>query len=101
MKKILYFCNRCKREIEDNPAKIIMETVDRESGDYPVEAPYPELMDMDFCKECADFFAGLVRRHCDKGVPAVPNKEFEKAVQSMVEEQAGPPPRGEEGWPED
>ena len=85
MKKIVYTCDRCKQEIEGAPAKFFSETLDPKTGDFVYEDPYPELKELDFCRSCNDFFADLIKRHCKKGVPAVVNKEFEAAVQEMVD----------------
>lgn len=94
MKKILYICDRCKREIEENPTKIYVDELDRENSDFVYSDPYPEMKNRDFCKTCGEFFVGLINRHCEKGIPAVPNKEFEKAVQEMIKDTqpSDPPP---------
>lgn len=80
MKKIVYVCDRCKQEIEGNPAKLFSETVDREIDDFVCENPYPVLEKLVFCRSCCDFLVYLITRHCRKGVPAVNNKELEEAV---------------------
>lgn len=98
MKRIIYTCNRCKQEIKKDPVRFCSEISDRETEGFVYMDLYPVLEELDFCKNCADFFVDLIRRHCNKGVPALINKEFEKAVQEMVEtvkdkpEEDNPPP---------
>lgn len=94
MKKILYICDRCKREIEKNPVKLIAKEVDRESEDYLYGDPYPELKLLDLCKNCGDSIVGLIKRHCARGVPATVNQDFEKAVEEAVQDflEKDPPP---------
>lgn len=94
MKKILYICDRCKREIEENPVKLIAEEMDRESEDYLYDDPYPELKLLDLCKNCGDSIVGLIKRHCARGAPATVNQDFEKAVEEMAQgsREENPPP---------
>lgn len=93
MKKIIYTCDRCKQEITGNIFKILAEEADRESEDFAPNDPYPEMKYRDFCRDCADYFAGLINEKCKKGVPATVNKDFEDAVQDMVatSQQESPP----------
>ncbi len=99
MKKIVYTCDKCRREIEGNPAKFFSETLDSKTGDFVYDDPHPDLKELDFCKECNDSLANLIRRTCEKGIPAVINKEFDAAVQEMVDsvkdtsDSDNPPPR--------
>lgn len=93
MKKIIYTCDRCKQEITGNIFKIFIEGVNRESEDFILDDPYPEMKNRDFCRECADYFAGLINEKCKKGVPATINKDFEDTVQDMIatSQQESPP----------
>lgn len=94
MKKILYICDRCKREIEKNPVKLIVEEVDRENEDFLYEDPYPELKLLDLCKNCGDSIVGLIKRNCARGVPATVDQGFEKVIEEMVQgsqEENSPP----------
>lgn len=84
MKKIIYTCDRCKQEITGSIFKIFTEEADRESEDFAPNDPYPEMKYRDFCRDCADYFAGLINEKCKKGVPATINKDFEDAVQDMI-----------------
>lgn len=96
MKKIIYTCDRCKKEITGDLIKICMETVDRESGDFSTVFPFPDIREYDFCKSCADFIAGQIRRFCKKGVPAIINEDFDNAVKEMIAtSQSSPPPVGQ------
>lgn len=70
MKKTTYICDKCKREIEDNPIKIFAEEVDREDGYFASMALYPEWQNLDFCKSCADYVVNLIKEMCTKGAPA-------------------------------
>lgn len=93
MKKIVYTCDRCKKEITGDLIKICMEVVDRESGDFRNDIPFPDINECDFCKSCGDFIAGQIRRFCKKGAPAIINEDFDNAVKEMVAtSQSGPPP---------
>lgn len=84
MKRIVYTCDRCRKEITGNPHRMFIECVDRETGDFQQETVHPEVGQLDICKDCMDFLAGLVIRHVKKGAPAVVNEDFEKAVEDMV-----------------
>lgn len=84
MKRIVYTCDRCRKEITGNPHRMFIECVDRETGDFQQETVHPEVGQLDICKECTDFLAGLVMKHVKKGAPAVVNEDFEKAVEDMV-----------------
>lgn len=96
MKKIVYTCDRCKKEITGGLIKICMETEDRESGDFRNDIPFPDINECDFCKSCGDFIAGQIRRFCKKGAPAIINEDFDNAVKEMVAtSQSGPPPVGQ------
>lgn len=93
MKKIIYTCDRCKKEISGHIFKIFAEELEQESEDFTLEDHYPEMRTRDFCQECADFLVGLIDQKCKKGAPAQINTEFEEAVQEMVAtSQSDPPP---------
>ena len=95
---MLYTCDRCRKEITGNPVRICMEVVDRENDDYMYEARYPDIAELDFCRDCGDFIAGRIRHFCKKGAPAVINEDFESAVEEMVAtSQTNPPPRRRTG----
>lgn len=101
MKRIVYTCDRCGHEITDDPIRVCMEVVDRESSDFRTDEPFPDISGYDFCKACGEFIAGQIRRFCKKGAPAVINQDFENAIQEMVAtSQSGPPHRKsrEENW---
>lgn len=93
MKKIIYTCDRCQKEISGNLIKICMEEVDRESGDFFTDLPFPDVRECDFCKSCADFIAGQIRHFCKKGAPAIIDEDFEKTVEEMVATSQSSPPR--------
>lgn len=84
MRKIMYQCDRCKQEIQGNPYKFFAEELERESEDLAYKDPYPEMKEKDFCRACTEHFISLINRHCEKGVPAVLNQDFEQAVQEMI-----------------
>ena len=78
MKKISYICDKCKREFKENPVKVIVEEVDRENEDFLQDDPYPELKQLDFCKDCGDFIVGLIK--CTVRTPITLNDELRDAV---------------------
>lgn len=84
MKKAKYICNRCKREIMTTaPIQIYGEYISRDGSEYR-EGKCLELEDYHFCAACADKLFNLMEKACEKGVPAVPNPDFEEAVEEMI-----------------
>lgn len=72
MKEIIYTCDRCRQKIDGNPSKIHVDSLLTELPDQETERQvpppvYPELQDLDLCKDCTDFFVSLIKRHCRKG----------------------------------
>lgn len=54
MRQVKIICDSCKKEITDDPTKIITEVVDRVSGErVTMSNPNPELKDKDFHLACA------------------------------------------------
>jgi len=54
MRQIKIICDSCKKEITNDPTKIITEVVDRVSGEkVTMSNPNPELNDKDFHLACA------------------------------------------------
>lgn len=93
MKRMLYTCDRCRKEITGDPVNICMEVIDRENSDYLSDAPYPDIAELDFCRDCGDFIADRIRHFCKKGATAIINEDFESAVEEMIAtSQPDPPP---------
>lgn len=91
MRKIVIKCDRCGKEIEGNPIKIIPEYAHRESGDLWPDgntkdniAYEQEMIDKDFCEECVR----KILRYSQGGMK--PNPEFEQAVQEMIKDDTPP-----------
>ena len=99
MKEFVCTCDRCGNKIKGNSVVISAVTMDYKNKKYLGDL-YPELREMDFCKNCADFFADLIRQHCKKGAPAIIDPDTEAAVDEMIatsqskDTKTDPPPSG-------
>lgn len=87
MKKIIYTCDRCRKEIKDSPYRILVDKLYVEDPEQEVKGimcpqPHPEIRDLDLCRDCTDFLVGLLKKHMR--APAAINDEFEEAVQEIV-----------------
>lgn len=60
-------CNKCGEEIIDNPIRYCAEFVSREDVDISVGYPVfnDALIDMDFCKKCAEEIFALINKKAD------------------------------------
>ena len=65
MKKIIYYCDRCHREIDGRPVKLVVERWDEDG--FVVEFPEDiakayaaDLSDKDYCVECFETIAKLI-----------------------------------------
>ena len=98
MKKIIYTCDRCRKEIKDSPYRILVDKLYVEDPEQEVKGimcpqPHLEIRDLDLCKDCTDFLVGLLKKHMR--APAAINDDFEEAVQEMVAtSQSGSPAKG-------
>ena len=56
MKKVTYFCDRCKKEIEGNPLKIIVEEATHDTEDLVEEIPeqFEPIRKKHFCLQCTE-----------------------------------------------
>lgn len=84
MKKTVYTCDRCKKEIAGDPVKICMEVVDRQNGDFSNNFPFPDIREYDFCDSCGEYIAGQIRRFCKKGAPAINDPDAGAAVKETA-----------------
>lgn len=80
MKKTVYTCDRCKKEIAGDPVKICMEVVDRKNDGFTNSFPFPNIREYDFCDSCGEYIAGQIRRFCKKGAPAITDQDGGAAV---------------------
>lgn len=74
MKKLIYVCDRCEKEITGDIFKIIPEAIDRKTEDYTGAPIYQSQMEKHYCAECtAAFISGL-----NMPLAAVPEEETKK-----------------------
>ena len=84
MRQVKILCDRCGREIEGYPVKVIPELADRDNDELlPENVHHPEWMekiqDKDFCEACTE----KIVRYALGGMKK--NSEFEEAVKDMME----------------
>lgn len=85
MKKIIYTCDRCGKEILGNFYKICVDEIERENEDLSLDSDrYPDIRQRDYCQECTDYLASVINQKTKKGAPAQINTEFSEAVEEMV-----------------
>lgn len=87
MRQIRILCDRCGREVEGYPVKIIPELTDRDNDKLiPENVQSPEwvekIQDKDFCEACTE----KIVRYALGGMKK--NPEFEEAVKDMMESTA-------------
>ena len=72
MKKVIYICDRCRKEIVGGPIKIIAEILDPENEDFTDEIPanLQGIRDKHFCMNCTEKVIAAAQGLCVK-------KEFE------------------------
>lgn len=52
MKKIVYVCNKCKKEIGGGVLQIFPQYIDRITGDYEEQQPFDAQLGKHYCEEC-------------------------------------------------
>lgn len=84
MRTVVITCDRCGKKIMGYPVNIIVEQVDRESGDFQTgfdkefSKQSESIRCRDFCEKCT----GKIVRYALGGMKE--NEEFAKAVEEMV-----------------
>ncbi len=68
MKKIIYICDKCGKEIEGNPYRVTVDRLFAEPSEQEVKGimsphPYPDMDGLHFCKECVGALVDLIRCH--------------------------------------
>lgn len=87
MKKLIYVCDGCGKEITGDIFKIIPEAIDRKTEDYTGSPIYAGQMDKHYCAECTvAFISGL-----NMLPAAVPEEETqdEEEPETLLEEPPG------------
>lgn len=80
MKKVIYICDKCGREIEGNPYRVAVDELPVETVGCPRHCP--EMDGMHFCRDCVDTLVDLIRCHLK------PNTENEDPELESTEEVA-------------
>ena len=88
-------CDGCGKEIHGNPLQIIIERVDRETGDFDYKSAY--IPKKDFCDECME----RIKQFVEGTAPKEPEVEEPKPADPIVEESKPEEPVPEEPVPEE
>lgn len=81
MKKLIYVCDGCGKEIQGDIFKIVPEAIDRKTEDYTGAPIYMSQMEKHYCAECtAAFISGL-----NMLPAAVPEEEDHEETQDEEE----------------
>ncbi len=72
MKKIIYVCDKCGQEIEENDpyrltvAKVLVEAPEQGVKMIVCPRPYPEIDGLHFCKDCMDLLIDRIKHYMKK-----------------------------------
>lgn len=82
MKKVIYICDRCRKEIVGGPIKIIAELLDPENEDFTETVPknLQGIREKHFCMSCTEKVLATAQGLCVK-------KEFEDAFMGDSKEE--------------
>lgn len=84
MKQIIYFCDRCKKEIKGEPLQIAVEQVKRGEDAFLSDSPdyfSEKLCGKDFCTECIEGMTAYMIGMCE-------NREFAELFEESDETKA-------------
>lgn len=94
MKRIIYICDKCGREIEGDPYKVAVDKLFAKPPGQEVNGimsphPYPEMDSLHFCKDCMGSLVDLIRHHLKADIKK--NCELE-STEEVATSQSVPPP---------
>lgn len=97
MKKLIYVCDRCGKEITGDIFKIILEAIDRKTEDYAAVPIYPEQLEKHYCGVCTSAFISVLNTLTEVELPEEAaqtedepkEEEQEEEPETLLEEPPG------------